>query len=243
LKNRVFFIGWSCLLAIAILASGSIGTSRFLWLALSVFLPLGLVFSTEAPHYLLFIVAGIWSIFWLPGLPVNPFMAAKEYIVIGYLASMILHSSLNKHAMFTQMFKVPTTWLMVMYVITSLPGVLLSPAPTTSFLWWARLVASVLIYGTLLYHFVLKPNLMRQVLLIVLGSLVPSILLVLVFNLGILQPFAPPAQFPVKNPAALGLAPTDLELSWIAAYVLPIAIAYWLNTWKSNYVAMGRVIH
>lgn len=212
----------------------SLGTSRFSWLALPVFLPLGLLISVEAPYFLLFIVAGIWSIFWLPGFPVGPFMTAKEFFAVGYLASTILHSSLKKNALFNQMFKVPTTWLLVLYVTGSLPGVLLSPAPTTSVTWWARLVASVLIYGTLLYHFVLKPGLIQQVLLIILGSLLPSILLVLIFHLGIFQPFVPPAQFPVRNPVAVGLSPTELELSWSVAYVLPVAIAYWLNTWRNG---------
>jgi O-antigen ligase len=177
--------------------------------------------SVSPQYFLLVLMVALWSIFWIPGIPTDFFMDFKDGLFLLFIGLSVVKLAFIDRLPLRLLFETPASRLLSIVLVFTFIGVITSPTPMTSFVIWARFVVAFLFYAILRHLFQASPSLLVTMPRRLIWSVLFSSLYSTFTLLGLIEPFAPPTKFAIRNPAAAGFSFRELALSYSIAFVMP----------------------
>jgi O-antigen ligase len=182
-------------------------------------------FLAPSPKRLLIYVAGVWAIFWVPWVPSGVFLTIKEAVLMAFMVFTLALWLFKDRRVFSPLLQTPVSGLLVLLLLTLIPGILVSDEILSSLVIWLRFAAAAVIYAALLYLFKSTPKFIGQVFVVLVLSVALSAVQVILVQTGLLPALQPPAEF-TGDTALMGFSYRPIGLSWAIAFVMPIAVAF-----------------
>jgi O-antigen ligase len=223
--NRSFRNGPTAFAVAVSIMSGALVAFDRLDLAAGCVVLMAAAFLASSPKRLLIYVAGIWAIFWVPWVPSGIFLAIKDVVLLAFLVFALALWLFKDRRVFSPLFQTPVSGLLVLLLLTLIPGVFFSDQILSSMGVWLRFAAAAVIYAALLYLFRSRPTFIDRIFKLLVLSVALSAVQVILVQTGILPPLQPPADF-VGDPGLMGFSYRPIGLSWAIAFVMPIAVAF-----------------
>jgi O-antigen ligase len=201
--------------------------------ALACVAALFIVLLMPSPGRMLLLVACLWAVYWLPGIPVSYLLDFKEAVLLAMLFLTLGLWLVRDHRVLSILAQTPTAWILGAFMLTLIPGVVVSEEPLASASVWLQFAAAALIYAALRYLFKSSAGRIELLFKLLVLSVTLSAVYVLLVQVGLLPALQPPSSY-VGNPALMGFSYRPSGLSWAIGFVAPIAATFSMRGFRQR---------